>query len=124
MRSREDLQLTGRSRHAAGAADEFAVVDSEYADDTALAFCSRADVAAQAPNVMLHFERWGMEVHAGTYSPPKESKAGILFCPAPDSLYRRRPGAGARGGPRGGPGGAGRREETLTACPILSPPST
>ena len=87
MRSREDLQLTGRSRHAGGAADEFAVVDSEYADDTALAFCSRADVAAQAPNVMLHFERWGMEVHAGTYSPPKESKSEILFCPAPDSLY-------------------------------------
>ena len=87
MRSRKDFTLTGRSHSAGDAADEFAVVDSEYADDTALAFCSRADVVAQAPNVMKHFERWGMEVHAGTYSPPKESKSEILFCPAPDSLY-------------------------------------
>ena len=87
MRSRKDFTLAGRSHSAGDAADEFAVVDSEYADDTALAFCSRADVVAQAPNVMKHFERWGMEVHAGTYSPPKESKSEILFCPAPDSLY-------------------------------------
>ena len=87
MRSCADFQLTGRRPGTGSVADEFAVIDSEYADDTALVFCSKADVEAQTPNVMLHFKRWGMEVHAGTYDPPKASKSEILFCPAPASTY-------------------------------------
>ena len=52
-----------------GAADQFSIVDSEYADDTGLFFCSRADVEVQTPRVMTHFARWGMEIHAGTLDP-------------------------------------------------------
>ena len=95
FRSLPDFQLTGRRPRARG--DEFTVVDSEYADDTGLPFCSRADVEEQAPLVMRHFERWGMEVHAGTMpqrveasgkpEAVKDSKSEILFCAAPAHVY-------------------------------------
>ena len=91
FRSRPDFKMTGRRSTTGGAADEFAVIDSEYADDTGLPFCSRADAEEQAPNVMSHFGRWGMEVHAGVTetetAPRKESKSEFLFCAAPPSSY-------------------------------------
>ena len=87
FRSRRDHVLTGRRSTTGGAADEFTIVDSEYADDTALPFCSRKDVEEQTPKVMTHFARWGMEVHAGVSEPRKESKSEILFCAAPRSSY-------------------------------------
>ena len=69
-----------------------------------MAFCSRADVDEQTPHVYAHFERFGMEVHAGVYEvrngnnevvePRKESKTEMLFCPAPARSYF---------GPRGTP---------------------
>jgi hypothetical protein len=33
--------------------------------------------------LMEHFWRWGLEVHAGSYSPHKESKTEIQFCARP-----------------------------------------
>jgi hypothetical protein len=59
--------MTGRRSNASG--DEFTFGDSEYADDTGLAFCSRSDVVEQTPHVMLHFGKWGMEIHAGILDP-------------------------------------------------------
>ena len=85
FRSAPDFVLTGRRQTAGSAEDEFAIIDSEYADDTALPFCSRADAEEQSPAVMKHFKRWGMEVHAG--KPGKDSKSEILFCSAPSSVY-------------------------------------
>eukprot|EP00966_Prymnesium_polylepis_P067018 1555646-Prymnesium_polylepis.1 len=84
FRSREDFQLTGRLPTAPGV--DYTVGDSEYADDTGLAFTLRKDVEEQTPEVCAHFERWGMEVHAGMCaadgSVAKESKSEILFCSA------------------------------------------
>ena len=89
FRSRDDFTLTGRLPTASG--DDFTVDDSEYADDTALPFTSRADVEEQTPEVMTHFGRWGMEVHAGIYAPDgsvdKDSKSEILFCAARPHMY-------------------------------------
>ena len=63
FRPRPDFVMTGRRFNVSG--DEFTFSDSEYADDTGLAFCSRSDVEEQTPRVMHHFEKWGMEMHAG-----------------------------------------------------------
>jgi hypothetical protein len=91
FRSRPDSVLTGRRSTTGSEADEFSVIDSEYADDTGLPFTSRQDVEEQTPKVMTHFERWGMEIHAGVLEtenkPRKESKSEILFCAAPRSTY-------------------------------------
>ena len=76
--------MTGRRPDTAGM-EEFDFDDSEYADDTALLYCSRCDVERQSPALMAHFGDWGMEVHAG--KPGKDSKSEILFCPAPSSVY-------------------------------------
>uniref|UniRef100_A0A7S0LG95 Reverse transcriptase domain-containing protein n=1 Tax=Coccolithus braarudii TaxID=221442 RepID=A0A7S0LG95_9EUKA len=81
--------MTGRRPTARG--EEFTVPDSEYADDTALPFCSRADLDAQTPRVCAHFKRWGMEVHEGVLDEAgkvaKESKSEVLFCSAPLHMY-------------------------------------
>jgi len=55
LRSRPDFVLTGRRHTMSG--DEFLVAESEYADDTAAVFCSRADAEKQTPTMMLHYER-------------------------------------------------------------------
>ena len=83
MRTKNDLQLTGRRVTARGV--DFGVPDSEYADDTAMPFCSRADLVEHTPLVISHFKRWGMEVHVGNGN--KESKSEILFCAAPPHCY-------------------------------------
>jgi len=89
FRSRDDYTMTGRQPTAHG--DDFAIVDSEYADDTALPFASRKDVEEQTPKVLKHFKRWGMEVHEGVKaadgSTAKESKSEILFCAARPHMY-------------------------------------
>ena len=58
---------------------QFAVSESEYADDTAIPFCNRADAEKYAPLLMEHFRRWGLEVHAGSYHPFKGAKTELLF---------------------------------------------
>jgi hypothetical protein len=99
FRSRPDFVMTGRRFNVSG--DEFTFSDSEYADDTGLAFCSRSDVEEQTPRVMHHFEKWGMEIHAGILDPlahaglldinalpsTKGSKSEVLFCSKPPHMY-------------------------------------
>ena len=95
LRTARDFTLEGRRPTAQG--ETFSIADSEYADDTAMPFCTRADVDEQAPAVYAHFERFGMEVHAGVYEvndahgkvlePFKDSKSEILFCAAPARCY-------------------------------------
>ena len=78
-----DFVLAGQWPDTSGEA--FTFDDSEYADDTALLYCSRADAESQGPPLMEHFADWGMEVHAGTDT--KGSKTEVLFCPAPLHTY-------------------------------------
>ena len=80
-------KLTGRRCTARG--EEFAVPDSEYADDTAVLFPTRQDLEDGEPKIMSHFAKWGMEVHSGSRAsnPVKESKTEILFVAKPASLY-------------------------------------
>ena len=40
------------------------------------------------PLLMEHFKRWGLEVHAGSYSPHKDSKTEVLFCARPLWTYQ------------------------------------
>jgi hypothetical protein len=77
--------MSGRRVDTAGG-EEFAVDDSEYADDTALLYCSRCDTEVQTPLLLDHFADWGMEVHAGVGG--KASKSEILFCSAPPRMYQ------------------------------------
>ena len=83
-----DDTLTGRRHTARG--EEFAVTDSEYADDTAVMFPSREDLDDGVPKVIAHFARWGMEIHTGNRAttPPKESKTEILFVSKPEKMYK------------------------------------
>jgi hypothetical protein len=89
FRTRQDFVMTGRRHTTSG--ETFTISDSEYADDTGLPFCSRKDVDEQAPKVVAHFDRWGMEVHQGTLDSTgqvvKESKTELLFCSAPRRTY-------------------------------------
>lgn len=64
---------------------EFTVPDSEYADDTAFAFCSRDDLQHIAPLIIHHFSRWGLEVHVGSRG--GSSKSEVLFCAASARSY-------------------------------------
>ena len=83
FRTKEDFVLTGRSWNSAG--EKLELPDSEYADDTAVLFCSRQDTEQYAPLLMLHFNRWGLEVHSG--NPQKKSKTEILFASARPQIY-------------------------------------
>ena len=99
FRTQPDFKMTGRRADASG--DEFTIGDSEYADDTAMPFCSRADAEEQTPLIMEHFSAWGMEIHAGICDPLvssglldpsalvplKGSKSEMLFCSKPLHLY-------------------------------------
>jgi hypothetical protein len=78
-----DYVLTGRRYNTRG--DEFAVPDTEYADDTAVLFVSRESLEVSVPLMMTHFTRFGMEIHVGTQE--KESKSEILFVAAPEHTY-------------------------------------
>ena len=80
-------KLTGRRFTVWG--EEFAVLDSEYADDTAVLFPTRQDLEDGVPKVISHFAKWGMEVHSGSrdINPVKESKTKIIFVAKPASLY-------------------------------------
>ena len=73
--------MTGRSYRAYG--EEYEIQDSEYADDTALVFDTREDVSEGIPLCMIHFQRFGMEVHSG----PPDSKSVVLFCSKPLCMY-------------------------------------
>ena len=80
--------LTGRRYTARG--EEFAVSDSEYADETAVLFPTRQELDDGVPKVMAHFAKWEMEVHYGSRAtnPIKESKTEILFVAKSAKLYK------------------------------------
>ena len=81
-----DDKLTGRRFTARG--EEFAVPDSEYADDTAVLFPTRHDLEDGVPKIMSHFAKWGTKVHSGSRatSPVKQSETQILFVAKPASM--------------------------------------
>ena len=85
FRTKRDFVMTGRSYRAYG--DEFPLYDSEYADDTAVLFESRASLDEGVPQLIVHFARFGMEVHTGNTIHEKKSKSEILFCPKSLQLY-------------------------------------
>ena len=88
FRSKPDFVMTGRSYRARG--EEFTLVDSEYVDDTATLFESRAETEVGVPHVMNHFDRFGMEVHRPDRRVEKKSKSEVLFCPKPLHMYKDR----------------------------------
>ena len=66
--------MTGRSHRAYG--EEFPFTDSEYADDTAALFDSRESLQTNAPLLLKHFSRFGMEVHKGNLPAEKKIENG------------------------------------------------
>ena len=85
FRTRPDFAMTGRKPDSLG--EEFALLDSEYADDTGIVFDSRIDLVAETPVVIRHFGRFGMEIHQGNRITKKESKSEALFVAKPRALY-------------------------------------
>ena len=63
FRTRPDFVMTRRKPDSLG--EEFALLDSEYADDTGIVFDSRNDLVTETPVVIRHFGRFGMEIHQG-----------------------------------------------------------
>ena len=85
FRSKSDMKMTGRSYTARG--ESFPLLDSEYADDTAVVFNSRNDVVEGIVSMIEHFARFGTEIHTGAVEPRENSKTEVLFCSKPLSLY-------------------------------------
>ena len=85
FRSRPDFVLTGRLHTTGGTSDEFSVADSEYADDTGNVFCSRTDAQVQTPRLLVHYKRWGLDVHAGSIGPPPLPPPPLPAPPPPPS---------------------------------------
>ena len=81
--SKTDFVLTGRTSFEQG--EEFALPDSEYADDTAVLFISRESLQSSTPQMITHFDRFGMSIHVGTEEKP--SKSEVLFVAAPPTVY-------------------------------------
>ena len=81
-----DDVLTGRRCNTKG--EEFALSDSEYADDTAVLFPCRESLEVYLPLMIAHFAKFGLEIHVGTRTPKKDSKSEILFVSAPSKMYK------------------------------------
>jgi hypothetical protein len=85
--SRDDCVLAGRSTRAGRKAEQFAVPDSVYADDTSLLFCSRPDLEEAVPLVYVHFAQWGMEAHSGSIGQRPPAKTEAQFIAAHKATY-------------------------------------
>ena len=83
FRTNSDFVMTGRNIDAQG--DDFDIPDSEYADDTAVLFTSRESLEEATPLMIVHFARFGMDIHVGNHT--KSSKSEILFVAAPEHMY-------------------------------------
>ena len=83
--SKDDIQMTGRRHTARG--ESFPLLDSEYADDTAVIFNSRKDTFEGTVGMIEHFNRFGTEIHTGALEPRETSKTEILFCSKPYTMY-------------------------------------
>lgn len=86
--SKEDTRMTGRSYRARG--ESFPLLDSEYADDTAVLFSSRNDLIQGITSIIEHFSRFGTEIHTGILEPRENSKTEVLFCSKPPTMYASR----------------------------------
>ena len=75
--SKNDAKLTGRSYRARG--EKVLLLDSEYAEDTAILFDNHEDLTNDVNNIVTHFARFGMEVHTGKIEPRGESKLTFYF---------------------------------------------
>ena len=78
FQSRIGATLPGRGHWAYG--ESFSILDSEYTDDTAIIFQSRANVSDRNSSIILHFGHFGTEIHAGLIHPKQEPKTEILLC--------------------------------------------
>ena len=67
FRSKMDATLKSRSYWAYG--ESFPILDSEYADDPAIIFQSRANVSDGVNSIIPHFVRFGNEIHTGLIHP-------------------------------------------------------
>ena len=85
FRSKNDYKMTGRPFTARG--EEFPLLDSEYADDTAVLFDSRDNLIEGIRSIIEHFARFGTAIHTGSLDPRENSKTEVLFCSKPSSLY-------------------------------------
>ena len=83
--SKEDACMTGRKYNARG--DSFPLLDSEYADDTAVLFANRHDLVEGIVSIIEHFSRFGTEIHTGILEPRESSKTEVLFCGKPPTMY-------------------------------------
>jgi len=70
--------MTGRSFRARG--EPVSLLDSEYADDTAIIFDNRHDAVVETEALKNHFSRFGTEIHTGVSEPRQSSKTELLFC--------------------------------------------
>ena len=85
FRSKNDDKMTGRRYTARG--EEFPLLDSEYADDTAVLFDNRNHLVEGIVSIVEHFDRFGTEIHTGVLEPRENSKTEVLFCSKPSSFY-------------------------------------
>ena len=86
FRTKNDFVMTGHRPTTRG--ENFALEDSEYADDTSILFDSRNDLEVYTPLLIKHFEKLGMKIHVGNRKEPnKPSKTEVLFVSAPPSCY-------------------------------------
>ena len=76
--TKNDAQMTGRPFKAHG--EPVTLLDSEYADDTAVIFDNRNDATVETESLINHFNRFGTEIHSGVREPRESSKAEALFC--------------------------------------------
>ena len=76
--------LTGRKPSAKNC-EQFALPDSDYADDTGVLFTSRKSVEIYLPVLIQYFLKFGLEVHVGIQE--KSSKSEILFVSAPNRVF-------------------------------------
>ena len=80
--------LGGAHRPFKDGVESFEISDSEYADDTAVLFPSREELAKWAPLLIKTFADFGMEVHVKQPGDTKE-KTIVLFVAVQGSEYNR-----------------------------------
>ena len=67
--------------------EELPLLDSEYADDTAVLFDNRNHLVEGIVNIVEHLACFGTEIHTGVLEPRENSKIEVSFCSKPFSFY-------------------------------------
>ena len=76
--TKNNAQMIGRSFKAHR--EPVTLLDSEYADDTAVIFDNRNDATVETESLINHFNRFGTEIHSGVREPRQSSKTEVLLC--------------------------------------------